>query len=137
MSDCLLTHPKCLYHSHSTSMTGLSSRPARSSLHSASVHISSLTQRVSVVNPQPWDKQDQTGSSSTTEPLNQGYLSPMKLVQLTEEPDLHRVTYLELSIDTSESSVGNFGKSPQCSRPPPAPLSHLAISEGSSRVSHF
>lgn len=44
------------------------------------------------------------------EPLNQGFLSPMKLVQLTEEPDLSKVTYLELSINTSENSVGNFGK---------------------------
>ena len=44
------------------------------------------------------------------EALNQDYLSPMKLVQLTSEPDLSRVSHLELTINTTENSVGNFGK---------------------------
>ena len=82
------------------------------SLHSASVHISSFPE--AVTNPHPWsqDQEQLEGEGDVRESLNQGYLSPMKLVQLTEEPDLARVSYLELSsINTSESSVGNFGKS--------------------------
>lgn len=86
-----------------------SGRPegVRPALHSASIHISSFPE---AVNPQPWGQEQADGSKAVREPLNQGYLSPMKLVQLTEEPDLSRVTYLELSISTSENSVGNFGK---------------------------
>lgn len=83
-------------------------RVNRSSLHSASVHISSFTE--TATNPHPWETMED-GSKPVREPLNQNYLSPMKLVQLTEEPDLDSVTYLQLSIDTSENSVGNFGKS--------------------------
>ena len=33
--------------------------------------------------------------------------------ELTGQPDLSQVTYLELSINTSENSLGNFGKSPR------------------------
>lgn len=89
-------------------------RANKSALHSASIHISSFPDAEAVINPQPWRQQQEEGSKGSKavrEPLNQGYLSPMKLVQLTEVPDLSRVTYLELSINTSENSVGNFGKS--------------------------
>ncbi len=81
-----------------------------SPLYSVSVHISSLVESDSV-NPQPWGPEGRgaTGSSALRETLNQDYLSPMNLVQITQEPDLGRVTYLELSINTTGSSVGNFG----------------------------
>ena len=88
-----------------------------SHLYSASVHISSLSEvDSSSINPQPWgpegsgrwDRPSSTTGFNGT--FNQQYLSPMKLVQITHEPDLSRVTYLELSINTAESSVGNFGE---------------------------
>lgn len=84
-----------------------------SPLYSASVHISSLVEvDSSTINPQPWGPEGRgaRGNSAVRETLNQDYLSPMKLIQLTQVPDLSRVTYLELSIDTTGSSVGNFGK---------------------------
>ena len=84
-------------------------RPDRHSLHSASVHISSLTEAVS--NPQPWQGREEGRKPASSEVLSQDYLSPIKLVQLTTEPDLSRVSYLELTIDTTENSVGNFGRS--------------------------
>ena len=84
-----------------------------SPLYSASVHISSLSEvDTSTINPQPWGPDCRAARASKTikEALNQDYLSPMKLIQITQEPDLNRVTYLELSISTTESSVGNFGR---------------------------
>ena len=44
--------------------------------------------------------------------LSHDYLSPKKLMELTGERDLSKVTYLEFSINTLENSVGNFGKLP-------------------------
>lgn len=82
--------------------------PRRGTLYSASVHISSLTKATS--NPQPWRGREEGKKPASTESLQQGYLSPMKLVQLTEEPDLSQVSYLELSVNTVEHSVGNFGE---------------------------
>ncbi len=86
---------------------GLQRRP---SLHSASVHISSLAGAVS--NPQPWQVGEdwRKPAAASSEALSQDYLSPIKLMQLAAEPDLSRVSYLELSIDTTENGVGNFGK---------------------------
>lgn len=85
-----------------------STTPAKPGLHSASIHISNFPEAQTATNPYPQGQGDR--ASAVREPLNQGFLSPMKLVQLTEEPDLSKVTYLELSINTSENSVGNFGK---------------------------
>lgn len=79
-------------------------------LHCASVHISSLTQAAS--NPRPWQPKEEGRKLVGGETSD--YLSPIKLVQLTVEPDLSRVTYLELTIDTTENSVGNFGKWLSC-----------------------
>lgn len=99
---------------HPGLQTGAVQKPSSPSpLHSASVHISTLMDvNSSSINPQPWGPQGRGPRSSSTirETLNQDYLSPMKLIQLTQEPDLRRVTYLELSIHTTDSSVGNFGK---------------------------
>lgn len=78
----------------------------QSSLHSASIHIGSLTEASS--NPQPWQPKDEMRKHISGE--TSGYLSPIKLVQLTAEPDLSRITNLQLTIDTTEYSVGNFGK---------------------------
>ena len=39
----------------------------------------------------------------------QDYLSPNKLSEITGEKDLRNVTYLDLSVNSSESSLGNFG----------------------------
>ena len=40
----------------------------------------------------------------------QDYLTPLKLVQLCGEPDLSKVTFLEVAVNTTENSLGNFGK---------------------------
>lgn len=80
---------------------------SRGSLYSASVQISSLVELTSN-NPRPWQAGQQS-TPTTAQTLQQDYLSPIKLVQLTAEPDLSRVTCLHLSIDTTENSVGNFG----------------------------
>lgn len=77
------------------------------SLHSASIHISSVTE--AAANPRPWQARQEGTNTPSREALNQDYLSPIKLVQLTSEPDLSRVSYLELTINTTENSVGNFG----------------------------
>lgn len=81
----------------------------RPSLQSASIHISYLTETASS-NPRPREAGDDGRKPMSGEALNQEYLSPMKLVQLTSEPDLSRVSSLELTINTTENSVGNFGK---------------------------
>ena len=81
---------------------------SRGSLYSASVQISSLMEQTSN-NPRPWQAGQQS-TPTTAQTLQQDYLSPIKLVQLTAEPDLSRVTSLHLSIDTTENSVGNFGR---------------------------
>jgi hypothetical protein len=87
-----------------------------SPLHSASIHISQLTEASS--NPQPQEARDEgRRQPMSREALSQDYLSPMKLVQLTSEPELNRVSYLELTINTMESSVGNFGMSHPISKP--------------------
>lgn len=41
--------------------------------------------------------------------LSSDYLSPKKLIELTGERDLSKVTYLEFSINTMDNSLGNFG----------------------------
>lgn len=108
----------CIYCTHSLSVAVLNPEQSRvrrarrvnkSPLHSASVNISDFTEVA--LNPQPRGvgASKDGGDKPLKEPMNQDYLSPMKLVQLTEEPDLSRVTYLELSINTAENSLGNFG----------------------------
>ncbi len=82
------------------------------SLYSASVQVTSFTDAAMSVNPHPWSSSSAQGpeySGRGKEGLSQDYLSPLQLVQITGEPDLKRVTYLELSIDTTENSRGNFG----------------------------
>ena len=74
-----------------------------SPLHSASLHISELTE--SYNNPQP-RRSAEDGNELTRD---QEFLSPVKLMQITGEMDLNRVTYLELVINTAENSMGNFG----------------------------
>ncbi|GAB1604877.1 leucine-rich repeat-containing protein 56-like isoform X1 [Argonauta hians] len=54
------------------------------------------------INPQP-------ESCSETDILLQQYLSPRKLCQLSGVDDLGDVKTLELKVDTSEMSLGNFG----------------------------
>lgn len=92
---------------YSMSVMDYPSKVERSSLHSASVHISSITE--AAANPEPWQARLEGRNPTSREALNQDYLSPIKLVQLTSEPDLSKVSYLELTINTTENSVGNFG----------------------------
>ncbi len=42
--------------------------------------------------------------------MAQDYLTPMKLVQLSQEPDLTKLTFLELTVNTTENSLGDFGE---------------------------
>ena len=83
------------------------SRRMKSPLHSASIQITD--DFADYANPQPWGPHQDERQPGSSEVINQGYLSPLKLVQLTGEPDLSRVAYLELSINTTENSLGNFG----------------------------
>ena len=72
-------------------------------LHSASIHI---TEFPDVVNPQPWEAE----FAELSQGLGQDYLSPRKLVQTTGERDLKSVTYLELTVNSADNSLGNFGE---------------------------
>ncbi|XP_074660110.1 uncharacterized protein LOC141912680 isoform X2 [Tubulanus polymorphus] len=54
------------------------------------------------VNPEPITLED-------TDILLEEYLSPRKLRALTGVDDLDQVKYLEMKVDTSETSLGNFG----------------------------
>ena len=74
-----------------------------SPLHSASVHI---TEFPDITNSQPWDVAE---LGAITRGICQDYLSPSKLSEITGEKDLKNVTYLDLSVNSSESSLGNFG----------------------------
>lgn len=102
-------------HFNSMSMAMLSSptRSSPSALHSASVHITEVSD---FSNPHPQESGNSRRSSldSVTEDVRTGitqdYLTPLKLMQLSQEPDLSRVTFLELSVNTTENSLGNFGK---------------------------
>ncbi|XP_064392424.1 leucine-rich repeat-containing protein 56-like [Halichondria panicea] len=71
-------------------------------LHSASVCI---TEFPDVVNPQPWE----TEFGELSQGLGQDYLSPRKLIKITGERDLKGVTYMDLTVNSSENSLGNFG----------------------------
>lgn len=75
------------------------------SLHSASVHITDYSESV---NPQPWESSGNE-ERSREGGMIQDYLSPVKLIQLSGEPDLRRITSLELTVNTMENSLGNFG----------------------------
>ncbi|CAF0859802.1 unnamed protein product [Brachionus calyciflorus] len=55
-----------------------------------------------VINPDPIILQE-------TDLLLEEFLSPTKLKALTGVNDLHSVEYLEMIVDTSETSLGNFG----------------------------
>ena len=72
-------------------------------LHSASVHITEFPE---VINPRPWEVEFE----GLTSGFGQDYLSPRKLSKLTGESNLKNVTYLELSVNSDESSLGNFGR---------------------------
>ncbi len=72
-------------------------------LHSASVYI---TEFPDVVNPQPWE----TEFGELSQGLGQDYLSPRKLTKITGERDLKDVTYMDLTVNSSENSLGNFGE---------------------------
>ncbi len=72
-------------------------------LHSASVCI---TEFPDVVNPQPWE----TEFGELSQGLGQDYLSPRKLIKITGERDLKGVTYMDLTVNSSENSLGNFGE---------------------------
>ena len=84
-------------------------------LHSTSVHIAEISE-FSNPHPEPnlsGNLRSASVSPSIEEdcmsPLVQDYLTPMKLVQLTREPDLMRLTFLELTVNTTENSLGDFG----------------------------
>ena len=89
-------------------------RTASSSLHSASVHITGFAD---LVNPNPWIFELPERKEREKDDPSCDYLSPKKLVELTGERNLHKLNYLEFSINTKENSLGNFGKyifAPQC-----------------------
>lgn len=71
-------------------------------LHSASVHI---TEFPDVVNPRPWEAE----FGGLSQGLGQDYLSPRKLTEITGERDLKNVTYIELTVNSADNSLGNFG----------------------------
>ena len=81
-------------------------RTATSPLHSASVHITGFAD---LVNPNPWKFNLPERKEREKDDPTQDYLSPKKLVELTGETNLHKVNYLEFSINTLENSLGNFG----------------------------
>ena len=81
-------------------------RTATSPLHSASVHITGFAD---LVNPSPWKFDLPERKEREKDDPTQDYLSPKKLVELTGETNLHKVNYLEFSINTLENSLGNFG----------------------------
>ena len=84
-------------------------RASPSQLHSASVHITGFAD---FVNPSPWNF-DLPSTSRPREKDRDGmsheYLSPKKLTELTGEEELSKVSYLEVSLNTLENSLGNFG----------------------------
>ncbi|XP_070552133.1 leucine-rich repeat-containing protein 56-like [Ptychodera flava] len=77
----------------------LSSRPT-TSYQRKSVHITEF--RDYRVNPEPIVVEE-------TELLLEEYLSPTKLRTLTGVEDLEDVSFLEMRVDTTETSLGNFG----------------------------
>ena len=77
-----------------------------SPLHSASVQITGFAD---LVNPNPWKFDLPERREKEKDDPSQDYLSPKKLVELTGESNLHKVNYLEFSINTLENSLGNFG----------------------------
>ena len=77
-----------------------------SPLHSASVQITGFAD---LVNPNPWKFDLPERREKEKNDPSQDYLSPKKLVELTGESNLHKVSYLEFSINTLENSLGNFG----------------------------
>ena len=88
-------------------------RTASSTLHSVSTFITHVPD-FSELRPSGSDKRT-SGSVCAAEEdgkqaIVQDYLTPLKLVQLSGEPDLSRVAFLELSVNTTENSLGNFGK---------------------------
>ncbi|XP_022083611.1 leucine-rich repeat-containing protein 56-like isoform X2 [Acanthaster planci] len=66
----------------------------------ASVHITDFGS--ATVNPQPIPVED-------TEFLLEDYLSSAKMKEMTGVDDLDDVKYLEMRVDTTETSLGNFG----------------------------
>lgn len=85
-------------------------RSPSSALHCESVHITDVSD---ISNPCPSDSKGTSSSVNATgsrPAIDQDYLTPLKLVHLSNEPDLSRVTFLELTVNTTENSLGNFGK---------------------------
>ena len=65
------------------------------------VHISGF-QDQDKINPRPNEKTE-------SEYLLEEYLSPSRLRELTSQSDLSQVTSLQMVVDTTENSLGNFG----------------------------
>ncbi len=82
-------------------------------LQSASIHITNISD---FSNPRPEHCENLRSASVSpcleecTSPMAQDYLTPMKLVQLSQEPDLTKLTFLELTVNTTENSLGDFGE---------------------------
>ncbi len=72
-------------------------------LHSASVHIREFP---GVVNPRPWEAE----FGGLSQGLGQDYLSPRKLIEISGERDLKSVTYMDLTVNSADNSLGNFGE---------------------------
>jgi hypothetical protein len=104
----------------SRSAVSLRRAASASPLHSASVHLTDVS---SLANPAPVGRK----GGRTKENFGEDYLSPTRLVskprvrhvavvtfaqrQLSGKRDLGQVNYLQISVNTQTSSLGNFGGS--------------------------
>ncbi|CAI7995442.1 Leucine-rich repeat-containing protein 56 [Geodia barretti] len=85
----------------SRSAVSLRRAASASPLHSASVQVTDVS---SLANPAPV-------GGRTKENFGEDYLSPTRLRQLSGKRDLGQVNYLQISVNTQTSSLGNFGGS--------------------------
>jgi Leucine-rich repeat (LRR) protein len=88
----------------SRSAVSLRRAASASPLHSASVHLTDVS---SLANPAPVGRK----GGRTKENFGEDYLSPTRLRQLSGKRDLGQVNYLQISVNTQTSSLGNFGGS--------------------------